>query len=62
MKEEEGIDYGIKKITVLGKKPDKNAQDDEKLLQLESNTKSSITKIESIMNTRIILLCNLNIN
>jgi hypothetical protein len=51
------IDYGIKKMTILGKTSDKNASEDEKILRLESKTKSSITKMEYISNTRIILLC-----
>jgi hypothetical protein len=53
------IDYGIKNITILGKKPEKNKLEEEKILQLESKTKSSITKMESILNTKIILLCKI---
>lgn len=57
MKEEEGIDYGLKKIEVFGKKPDKNVFENEKLIQLEGYKKSSIVKMESILQTRIVLLC-----
>ena len=55
MKDE--IDYGIKRIEILGKKNDKSLLDDEKLKQLELDTKSSIVKMESIICTRLVLLC-----
>lgn len=56
------IDYGIKRIIRFGKineNDDKNEKESEELKALETETGASIVKIETLVSTRVVLLCNL---
>jgi len=58
------IDYGIKRTIRFGKineNEDKNENESEELKALERETGASIVKIDTLVSTRVLLLCNKNI-
>lgn len=50
------IDYGIKRIIKFGNINEKDNESQE-LKDLEKETEASIVKIETLISTRILLLC-----
>lgn len=58
------IDYGIKRIIRFGKIDEndvKNENESEELKALELETGASIIKIETLVSTRVVLLCKIKI-
>jgi hypothetical protein len=55
------IDYGIKRIIRFGKineNDDKTENESVELKALETETGATIVKIETLVSTRFVLLCN----
>jgi len=56
------IDYGIKRIIRFGKfneNDENNEFESKELMALESESGASIVKIETLISTRLVLLCNI---